>query len=178
MAQFKSIEPYHWPGWFITTLAGVYALIVTLTFTEPRPFRHLRKALGCQCLTGVKMSLELKSGWKIRLIVSLPCYYSLHISCWKAVLFPSKLVWIPLEYMESGNIQHLYTCSCLKVLGFPSSFMESGNIQHLYTCSCLKVLGFPSSFMESGNIHSIYIHVLVWRFSGFPVVSLAMVSQL
>ena len=71
MAQFKSVEPYHWPGWFVTALSLLYALIATLTFTEPRPLDGLKGALTCQCWTGFKMSLELKSGWKIRLIVSL-----------------------------------------------------------------------------------------------------------
>ena len=73
MAQFKSIEPYHWPGWFITAVAVVYAVIVTLTFTEPWPFAQLK---GCKCWTGLKLSLELRSGWRIRLAVSFfPCVH-------------------------------------------------------------------------------------------------------
>ena len=71
MAQFKDLEPYRWPGLFVAAIALVYAIIVALTFVETRRFSHLKTALDCECVTGLKLSMGLKSGWKVRLLVSL-----------------------------------------------------------------------------------------------------------
>lgn len=71
MAQFKGVEPYHWPGWFVAALAIMFAAVVVLTFSEPRQFGHIKGDINCKCWRGLKRSLNLQNaGWKSRWIVS------------------------------------------------------------------------------------------------------------
>lgn len=107
MAQFKSIEPYHWPGWFITGLAVVYATIVVLTFSEPRPFRRLKGFLSCKCWTGLKLSFNLRSGWKIRLIVSHSKMIYLHVMHVSYVNTAKN----PIVVISSCNLHVIHVCT-------------------------------------------------------------------
>ena len=70
MTQFKGLEPYHWPGWFIAALAIVLAVIVLLTFSEPRTLKHIKGCVYTKLWRGLQLSINLRSEWKIRLIVS------------------------------------------------------------------------------------------------------------
>ena len=72
MAQFPDVNPYRWPGWFLAALAATQATAVIFCFTETRTFScskgfHNR----CSCLAGLKLSAQLKSKWKMQLLVSL-----------------------------------------------------------------------------------------------------------
>ena len=70
MAQFSHVNPYRWPGWFITVLALVAATIVLLYFSEPRSWTCGKGCISCSCITGLRLSVQLKSQAKTRFMVS------------------------------------------------------------------------------------------------------------
>ena len=77
LTQFKSLEPYHWPGWFVAALAIVLAAIVLFTFSEPRSLKHIKGCVHWKFWRSLKLSLNLRSEWKIRLIVSFKNVHSI-----------------------------------------------------------------------------------------------------
>jgi hypothetical protein len=38
VAQFPNVNPYHWPGWLMLSLAATQGLAILVLFWEPRPF--------------------------------------------------------------------------------------------------------------------------------------------
>lgn len=71
MSSFEDINPYRWPGWAVTTLAGILGLLVLLFFRETRSFKQLKCTGGlCSGLVGLNLSAKLRSGSKIRILVS------------------------------------------------------------------------------------------------------------
>ena len=82
MAQFSHVNPYRWPGWFITALALVAAIIVLLCFSEPRSWTCGKGSINCSCITGLRLSAQLKSKTKIRFIVS---FFLVH--CYNDIIF-------------------------------------------------------------------------------------------
>ena len=73
MAQFDSVNPYRWPGWFIVALALFYIGIALIVFREIRPPPKLKRPKGsvsCHCLTRIKLSTQLQSDWKMQFTVS------------------------------------------------------------------------------------------------------------
>ena len=62
MAQFKNLNPYHWPGWTMAAIAAVKVIIVLLFFTEIRSLSHIRgKCLKGSSISNLIHSLQLKS---------------------------------------------------------------------------------------------------------------------
>lgn len=62
MAKFEDINPYRWPGWSVTALATVMGLSVILFFTETRSMSQLKVSRpNCSCLTGLRLSVQLRS---------------------------------------------------------------------------------------------------------------------
>ena len=82
MARFENLNPYHWPGWSVTALSCVLGVMMFFFFTETRSLKCAKvKAVRCSCFTGLKLSAQLKSQWKIRFLVSLhyhSCANSIH----------------------------------------------------------------------------------------------------
>ena len=76
MAQFSHVNPYRWPGWYITVLALVAATIVLLCFSEPRSWTCGKGSINCSCITGLRLSAQLKSKAKTRFMVSSFSYYN------------------------------------------------------------------------------------------------------
>ena len=71
VAQFPDVSPYRWPGWFITTVAVVYVVVVILAFKETHRCGFVMKQVKwSSCVTGIRLSLQLKRFSKTRLIVS------------------------------------------------------------------------------------------------------------
>ena len=71
MAQFPGVNPYRWPGWFLAVQSVVTGVVVVLFFREPRSLSRMKRPCKkCSCLTGLQLSVQLKSQWKIRFLVS------------------------------------------------------------------------------------------------------------
>ena len=71
MAQFPGVNPYRWPGWFLAVQSVVTGVVVVLFFREPRSLSRMKRPCKkCSCLTGLQLSVQLKSQWKTRFLVS------------------------------------------------------------------------------------------------------------
>ena len=79
MSTFKGVNPYRWPGWAVTGLAAVLGIVVLLCFRETRSFPrpNFQNGKKCSGLVWLKLSLQLRSRAKIRLMVS----FSLLLYC-------------------------------------------------------------------------------------------------
>ena len=67
MSQFPNIDPYRWPGWCLTVITTIYILITVIMFRNPRKCTPPKCFNTC---TQLKFSVQLKSKWHIRLLVS------------------------------------------------------------------------------------------------------------
>ena len=73
MAQFKDINPYLWPGWFIAALGVFEIILILLFFTETR---SLPSKCRTRCLS-LSTCLQLKTCQKTTFFVSvLTCLIS------------------------------------------------------------------------------------------------------
>lgn len=72
MAQFPDINPYHWPGWFVTAEAMFIATAVIFCFTETRSCKYIKSSHFKISSSLNELRLFTKSRTKscIRLIVS------------------------------------------------------------------------------------------------------------
>lgn len=93
MALFSDLNPYHWPGWFVSALAVVHATAVIFCFTEIRSLACIRNKSSCP--SRLKLSAKLRSKKKVQFAVSLGMrWYSLFITL-KQKLTASVLVFKP-----------------------------------------------------------------------------------
>ena len=73
MGLFDGLNPYRWPGWFIAATIVLYTAITLIIFKEIRPPPKLKRPKGCvscHCVTGLKLSTQLQSNWKMQFTVS------------------------------------------------------------------------------------------------------------
>ena len=80
MAQFPSLDPYRWPGWFIATLSLVLGGIVLIFFTESRPWTCGKFVNGCS-MTKVITKFRKASGmlWLVSLTkITIYEHYRMH----------------------------------------------------------------------------------------------------
>ena len=82
VSQFDSVNPYYWPGYFVAALAVLYGCIMLIFFRDIRPPPKLNQLkVKCQCLSGIKLTTQLQSNWKMQFVVSftkmskLKCIY-------------------------------------------------------------------------------------------------------
>ena len=62
VAQFKGVDPYHWPGWFTAAIAALMATAVLFCFRETRTLSYLRgNCTKCSHWSIFKLSFELKA---------------------------------------------------------------------------------------------------------------------
>lgn len=109
MTQFKGLEPYHWPGWFIAALAIVLAAIVLLTFSEPRTLKHIKGCVYWKLWRRLPLSINLRSEWKIRLIVSFKKSVFIYSICIiVAVYFIIHTLWILAGRETLGVWAYIY----------------------------------------------------------------------
>jgi MFS family permease len=74
IAQFPTVNPYHWPGWFIAALAAAEAVGIICFFQETRPFTYPK--IPRFNFSGLKLSLQLSSRWSRHFAVSFTNYTS------------------------------------------------------------------------------------------------------
>ena len=81
VAQFESVNPYRWPGWFVVALALSYAAVSLVVFRDTRDPPKLKRPKGCvvscNCLTSIKLMTQLQSNWKMQFSVSFVTIYML-----------------------------------------------------------------------------------------------------
>jgi MFS family permease len=63
VAQFPNVNPYHWPGWLMLSLAATQGLAILVLFWEPRPFTT-PKIPHLMSLSSSKLSFKLTGRWK------------------------------------------------------------------------------------------------------------------
>lgn len=82
LAQFPDINPYHWPGWFVTAEAMFIATAVALCFTETRSCKHIKSSHFKFSSSLAELRLFTKTRTKpcIRLIVSFFSWISITYS--------------------------------------------------------------------------------------------------
>ena len=69
MALFPDLNPYHWPGWFVSALAVVHATAIIFCFTKIRSVACVRNKSSCP--SRLKLSVQLRSKQKVQFAVSL-----------------------------------------------------------------------------------------------------------
>lgn len=68
------VNPYHWPGYFISALAILYSCIVLLFFRDIRSPPNLKQLVQkWHCLSGLRLTTQLKTKWKLEFIASFKC---------------------------------------------------------------------------------------------------------
>ena len=68
------VNPYHWPGYFISALAILYGCIVLLFFRDNRSPPKLKQLVQkWHCLSGLRLMTQLKTKWKMEFIVYFKC---------------------------------------------------------------------------------------------------------
>ena len=68
------VNPYHWPGYFISALAILYSCIVLLFFRDIRSPPNLKQLVKkWHCLSGLRLTTQLKTKWKLEFIASFKC---------------------------------------------------------------------------------------------------------
>lgn len=138
MSSFEDINPYRWPGWAVTTLAGILGLLVLLFFRETRSFKQLKCTGGlCSGLVGLNLSAKLRSGSKIRILTQLfviACGYL----CGKVYAFLFSMVTPVLDNKFGFNVKY----TSFYLLGVSIAYLSSSFI-HL----AAKVLKFDNRIM-------------------------------
>ena len=95
MAQFKDVNPYRWPGWSVTTLAAVMGISVMLFFTETRSLSRLKISNAkCSCLTGLKLSAQLRTKSIVQYLVSSFVAYHTRLIIIGEWEYASKLIFL------------------------------------------------------------------------------------
>jgi MFS family permease len=70
VAQFDRVNPYQWPGYFLAALAVLYGFVMIIFFRDIRSLPKLKEIkLNCRCLTGLKLTKQLQSNWKMQFVV-------------------------------------------------------------------------------------------------------------
>ena len=67
MAQY-AINPYHWPGWMLTTSTACVGILTFLFFVETRSLAQVKTK--CSHVNSLKLSVVLSNKWKNHAIVS------------------------------------------------------------------------------------------------------------
>jgi hypothetical protein len=67
MAQFPDVNPYRWPGWLLTAMASTQVALVLICFRETSTVTWVDiSSFKCSCLSGLKLSAQLMSKWKVQ----------------------------------------------------------------------------------------------------------------
>ena len=71
LVRIQTVDPYRLPGWVLTSLGLLAALIVLLFFSETRPWTCNMHFPKCYSKNEVQLSLKLNSKMKTYFIVSI-----------------------------------------------------------------------------------------------------------